>query len=130
MVFPWGIRWPRVTLTKRIFYIIQGGVDRMVKVLKKYFLYAIIIAFVYLLLANHYIYTGGEDVNIMDSVRILKKEKLNLRYTFFSVQKKKPDYIMKIDVLRDAGIGDVLVEFGIINEDEKTALENKYLYEE
>ncbi len=56
--------------------------------------------------------------------------RLNLRYTFFSVQKKKPDTIMKIDVLRDAGIGDILVEFDIITEDENIALENKYAYEE
>ncbi len=102
----------------------------MVQVLKKYLLYAIIAGFAYLLLGYHYIYTGGEDVNIMDSVRVLKKENLNLRYTFFSVQKKKPDTIMKIDVLRDAGIGDILVEFNVITEEEKIALENKYLYEE
>jgi hypothetical protein len=37
---------------------------------------------------------------------------------------------MKIDVLRDAGIGDILVEYDIITEAEKTTLENKYLYEE
>jgi len=102
----------------------------MIQVLKKYLLYAIIAGFFYMLLAYHYIYTGGEDVNIMNSVRTLKKEKLNLRYTFFSVQKKKPDTIMKIDVLRDAGIGDILVEFDIITEGENIALENKYAYEE
>lgn len=102
----------------------------MAQVLKKYLLYAIIAGCLYMLLANHYIYTGGENVNIKDSFRILKKEKLNLRYTFFSVQKKNPDYIMKIDVLRDAGIGDILVEYDIITEAEKTALENKYLHEE
>ncbi len=102
----------------------------MAQVLKKYFLYAIIAGFFYALLGYHFIYTGGENVNIMDSVRVLKKEKLNLRYTFFSVQKKKPDTIMKIDVLRDAGIGDILVEYDIITEEAKIALENKYLYEE
>ena len=102
----------------------------MLQVLKKYFLYAAIAGFVYMLLAYHYIYTGGENVNIMDSVRILKKETLNLRYTFFSIQKKKPDTIMKIDVLRDAGIGDILVEFDVITETENIALQNKYQYEE
>ncbi len=102
----------------------------MVQTLKKYLLYAIIAGFCYMLLAYHFVYTGSEDVNIMDSVRMLKKEKLNLRYTFFSVQKKKPDTIMKIDVLRDAGIGDILVEFDIITQDENIALENKYAYEE
>ena len=67
---------------------------------------------------------------MMNSVRVLKKETLNLRYTFFSVQKKKPETIMKIDVLREAGIGDILVEFEIITEEEKDTLENKFAYEE
>lgn len=102
----------------------------MAQVLKKYLLYAIIAGFCYMLLAYHYVYTGGENVNIMDSFRVLKKEKLNLRYTFFSIQKKKPDTIMKIDVLREAGIGDILVEYDIITEEENIALENKYQYEE
>jgi len=102
----------------------------MAQVLKKYLLYAIIAGFVYALLAYHYIYTGGENVHLTDSIRVLKKEKLNLRYTFFSIQKKKPAYILKIDVLRDAGIGDILVEYGIITEEEQLALENKYAYEE
>ena len=102
----------------------------MAQVLKKYLLYAIIAGLVYLMLGYHYIYTGREGVNILDSVRVLKKEKLNLRYTFFSVQKKKPETIMKIDELREAGIGDILVEFDIITEAEKTALEDKYQYEE
>ena len=56
----------------------------MAHVLKKYLMYAIIAGLVYMLLGYHYIYTGREGVDIMDSVRILKKEKLNLRYTFFS----------------------------------------------
>ncbi|MBW2513587.1 MAG: hypothetical protein JRE21_03320 [Deltaproteobacteria bacterium] len=102
----------------------------MAQVLKKYLLYAIIAGIVYMLLAYHFVYTGGENVNIKNSFRILKKEKLNLRYTFFSVQKKKPDTIMKIDVLREAGIGDILVEYGIITENKKIALENKYQYED
>lgn len=102
----------------------------MAEVLKKYTLYAIIIAFVYMLLAYHYIYTGGEDVHILDSVRMLKKETLNLRYTFFSIQKKNPNNIMKIDVLRYAGIGDILVEYEIISEEEQIMLENKFDEEE
>lgn len=102
----------------------------MAQVLKKYLLYAIIAGFFYMLIAHHYIYTGSADIHIMDSFRMLKKEKLNLRYTFFSIQKKNPKVIMKIDVLRDAGIGDILVEYDIITEAEKTTLENEYLYEE
>jgi len=102
----------------------------MAQVIKKYLLYAIIAGFVYALLAYHYIYTGSEDVHILDSVQVLKKEKLNLRYTFFSIQKKKPAKILEIDVLRDAGIGDILVEFDHMTEQEKLLLENRFDYEE
>ena len=102
----------------------------MAQVLKKYLLYAIIVGFVYALLAYHYIYTGGEGIHIFDSLQVLKKEKLNLRYTFFSIQKKKPTNILKIDVLRDAGIGDILVEFDHITEEQRILIENKFDYEE
>jgi hypothetical protein len=35
---------------------------------------------------------------------------------------------MKIDYLREAGIGDLLVDLDIINEEQKNQLENKYSY--
>lgn len=95
----------------------------MLKTIKKYILYAALIGLVYMLLANHYIYVGGK------SFRMLAKETLNLKFTFFSVQNKTPESIIKIDDLRWAGIGDVLYEEGIISHDEKTRLEHKYEYE-
>lgn len=97
--------------------------------IKKYILYAVIAGFVYCLLAFHYIYVGGKDVHILDSVKILKKERLNLRYTFYSLQEKKPETILKIDVLRDAGIGEILVEMGKVSEEQRAEIETKYGYE-
>ena len=96
----------------------------MLKVIKKYILYGVVILAVYLLLAYHYIYVGGKDI------RFLEKEKLNLKYTFFSFQSKTPESILKIDVLRWAGIGDILVDVGMITEEKRTELENKFDYEE
>lgn len=95
----------------------------MVQTIKKYILYAVLIGLVYLLLANHYIYVGGKNF------RVLKKESLNLKYTFFSVQNKPASSIIKIDDLRWAGIGEVLYEEGIITKDEQLKLEHKYQYE-
>jgi hypothetical protein len=95
----------------------------MLKVIKKYILYGILILAVYLLLAYHYIYVGGKDI------RFLKKDHPNLKYTFFSIQSKQPEAILKIDTLREAGIGDILVDIGMITEDQKIALENKFEYE-
>ncbi len=102
----------------------------MAEVIKKYILYAILIGIVYAFLAYHYIYTGGEGVHILDSIQILKKEKLNLRYTFFSVTSKKPENILKIDVLRDAGIGDILVDYDYLTEAQRTKIEDQYYSEE
>ena len=96
----------------------------MLKTIKKYILYGVIILAVYLLLGFHYIYVGGKDV------RFLKKEKLNLKYTFFSFQSKPPENIMKIDILRWAGIGDILVDTGMLSQEKMIALENKYDYDE
>ena len=95
----------------------------MVQTIKKYILYAALIGLVYLLLANHYIYIGGKDF------RILKKESLNLKYTFFSVQSKSPASIIKIDDLRWAGIGEILYEEGLVTKDDQIALEQKFEYE-
>jgi hypothetical protein len=102
----------------------------MAQVLKKYILYAILIGIVYALLAYHYIYTGGENIHVLDSIQILKKETLNLRYTFFSIKSKKPELILKIDVLRYAGIGDILVDYDLMTEAQREELENKYDSEE
>ena len=95
----------------------------MVQTIKKYLLYAALIGLVYLMLANHFIYIGGKDF------RVLKKETLNLKYTFFSVQNKKPESIIKIDDLRWAGIGEVLYEEDLITKDEQMRLEHKFEYE-
>lgn len=95
----------------------------MVQTIKKYLLYAALIGLVYLMLANHFIYIGGKDF------RVLKKDSLNLKYTFFSVQKKKPASIIKIDDLRWAGIGEILYEEGLVTKDEQTSLEQKFEYE-
>ena len=95
----------------------------MVQTIKRYLIYAALMGLVYLLLANHYIYIGGKDF------RILKKESLNLKYTFFSIQNKSPANIIKIDDLRWAGIGDILYEEGVITKDQQVRLEQKFEYE-
>jgi hypothetical protein len=51
---------------------------------------------------------------------------MHLHYTFFSVKGKSPAKILEIDYLRDAGIGDLLVEFGVIDEEQRFRLENQY----
>ena len=87
--------------------------------IKQYVLIAVLAAAAYFVMSNHFIFYGT-------SVHLLKKPTLHLHYTFFSIKEKRPDSIMKIDYLRDAGIGDLLVELGMIDETQRAELENEY----
>jgi hypothetical protein len=89
--------------------------------IKQYILIAVAAVALYYVMDNHFIFNGTE-------VHLLKKTSLHLHYTFFSVKDKKPENIMQIDYLREAGIGDLLVELGIINEEQEGQLENQYSY--
>ncbi len=89
--------------------------------IKQYILIAVAAIALYYVMTNHFIFYGTQ-------VHLLKKSSLHLHYTFFSVKEKKPDNIMKIDYLREAGIGDLLVELDIIDEEQKNQLENRYSY--
>lgn len=73
------------------------------------------------ILDNHFIFEGHH-------VHLLKKSELNLHETFVSLNNKRPETIIKNDRLREAGIGDLMVELGMLTEDEKSQLENKYRY--
>ena len=95
----------------------------MNKRIKQYILIVIIAAAGYFIMDNHFIFNG------LTEVHLLKKDSLHLHYTFFSIKNKKPRTIMKIDYLRDAGIGDLLVELGMMNEEQRTKLENEYYYD-
>ena len=87
--------------------------------IKQYILIAVVAAAGYFIMNNHIIFNGRD-------VHLLKKTSLHLHYTFYSVKQKKPAAIMKIDYLREAGIGDLLVDLGIIDEEEKSRLESQY----
>lgn len=89
--------------------------------IKQYLLIAVAAVALYFVMNNHFIFYGTQ-------VHLLKKSSMHLHYTFFSVKEKRPDNIMKIDYLREAGIGDLLVELDIINEEQRSQLENKYSY--
>ncbi|MGD9054598.1 MAG: hypothetical protein PVJ41_00715 [Desulfobacterales bacterium] len=91
----------------------------MIKRIKQYILIGILVAAGYFVMNNHFIFYGTD-------VRFLKKTSMHLHYTFFSVKGKKPATIMEIDYLRDAGIGDLLVEMGVIDDEQRFSLENEY----
>ena len=87
--------------------------------IKQYILIAVIAAAGYFVMNNHFIFYGTK-------IHLLKKTTLHLHYTFFSVKEKRPRSIMKIDYLREAGIGDLLVKLGMIDEEQRAKLENEF----
>ena len=90
--------------------------------LKQYGLIAATAALLWFVLDNHFIFSGH-------NVRLLKKEELNLHDTFISLDNKKPESVMRNDRLREAGIGEVMVELGILSEEERSRLESKLMYD-
>ena len=60
----------------------------------------------------------------------LPKATLNLHDTFTSLDNKRPSTVLQNDELRDAGIGDLMVELGMLTEEKKNRLEAKYTYTE
>ena len=91
----------------------------MQKGLKKLVIWVVILACGYFILSNHFIFIGS-------SVQILKKSRLTLEYTLFSTQGKSVESIMNVDVLREDGIGRLLVEKGMITEDKLATILERY----
>jgi hypothetical protein len=89
--------------------------------LKQYLLIAAAAALLWFVLGNHFVFKGN-------SVHLLKKSTLDLHDTFVSLDNKRPESIMRNERLRDAGIGELMVELEIITEDEKSRIEDKLSY--
>ena len=88
------------------------------EIIKKIIVFGAIAAVIYFLMSYHYVMNG------MD-VKLLKKSVRTLKYTVYNVKGKDPERILKIKELRDDGIGELLVEMGIISEDNLESLEEK-----
>ncbi len=73
----------------------------------------------YFLLSYHIIYFGN-------TVKFLNKSKLTSENTFISAANKSAESILCIDTLREAGIGNILVEMGRISPQEKKLLEERF----
>ena len=87
--------------------------------LKRFILVIIIAVLGYLLLSFHIVYFGN-------GIKILKKARLTSEYTFANVKGLPVESILKIDTLREAGIGDILVEMGKLDKERKEILEKQF----
>lgn len=97
----------------------------MVSRLKQYLLIGAVGAVLYFLMSTHIIFYGSE-ANFVRNIYLLPKSKLNLHNTFVSLNQLSPENIMKIKPLREDGIGELLVEIGVMSAAERSRLESKY----
>jgi len=74
----------------------------------------------YVLLSFHFVFFTWRDV------KLLKKSELTLNYTFFSMAGKSPTTILSHDELRKDGIGDLMVDLGMISEKKLEELLDEY----
>ena len=91
--------------------------------LKQYLLIVLAAAALYFVLDNHFVINKHR-------VHRLPKATLNLHNTFTSLDNKRPGTVLENEELRDAGIGDLMVELGMLTEEKKNQLESKYTYDE
>ena len=82
----------------------------MLSRIKQYLLIAIAIFGFYYLLSHHFIFTSWNTFDI------LPKQELTLKYTFYSLKQANPEAVLRIDVLRDAGIGEIMLDKGMLPE--------------
>ncbi len=101
----------------------QEAKDTMGQVLKKYLIWAVLAGILYGLLSYHVILVGK-------SIKVLEKSELTLNYTFYSTNGKRNSTIMSIDDLREDGIGEILVDSGLMSQEEYDMYMDKYTYQE
>jgi hypothetical protein len=90
----------------------------MKQVIKKYILIALLGCAGYFILSHHLIFYGKQ-------IHLLDKDSLHLTYTFVSLNQVKPEVVLRIEMLREDGIGDLMVDLGIITREKLWQLEQK-----
>ena len=91
----------------------------MLSRLKNYFWVALGVAAFYFLLSHHIIFFTYRDFDL------LNKHELTLKYTFYSIRQHSVLDTLRIKELRDAGIEDILLDRGLVSEEELNKLLRK-----
>ena len=91
--------------------------------IKQYLLICLAATVLYFILDNNYIVDGRD-------IYLLKMTSLHLHETFVSISNERPETVLRNDILREAGIGDLFVELEMMSEEEKNLLISRYDAEE
>lgn len=83
----------------------------MAKRLKHYILFGLALAAFYFLLSHHIVFSSFREFDL------LKKQQLTMEYTFFSIKQADIYDVLRNDVLRDAGIENILLDRGLVTEE-------------
>lgn len=83
----------------------------MLSRLKNYALIAAVVGAFYYLLSHHFIITSWRDFEVIE------KTELTLSHTFYSIRQATPQETLAIDALRDAGIGEWMVDNGMLSQE-------------
>ena len=93
----------------------------MKKRIKHFIMLALVAGLIYGLLSQHFFFYGRQ-------FKVQPKAELTFNYTFVNVEPtelRTPYKMLKDEGLREAGIGDVMVEFEIITDDQLGAIEDR-----
>lgn len=93
----------------------------MMKRIKQLIALAIVGGIVYGMLSYHIVFHGSQ-------VELLPKSAYTLDNTFVNVKPtefRTPENILRNDALRNDGIGQVMVDFGVITQDQLRKIEDK-----
>ena len=82
--------------------------------------------FIAILVGIGYFFSTYHVIIMNRDFYLLKKPYLTFEYTFYNITNRDPKDVMRVDMLREDGIGDLLVELGLLTEMQAARLEAKY----
>lgn len=97
----------------------------MLSRIKQYAVIGAVIYAFYFLLGHHFIVTSFDSLDALKDIKILKKNELTLKYTFYSLSQASPEKTMRIPELREAGIGEIMVNLGMVSPEKLNDIERK-----
>jgi len=88
----------------------------MLQRIRNFLIIVAIVGIFYFLLSNHVLFYS------VTSFELLKKSEPSFKYTFVSLRAVNPEKLLRNDTLRADGIGELLVERGLLTQQKADAI--------